>query len=234
MSEFIYIGTELELFAKAKNWKKYIKDYLLKYIQGNVLEVGAGIGSNTNLLHNPQCLQWLCLEPDYKLFTALQIAISSHSIPNCQVQNGTIDLLEEQLFDSILYLDVLEHIDDDKKEINQVIQRLNIGGYLIILCPAHQWLFSPFDIAVGHYRRYNKDSLKAVIPDNIQIVKLVYLDSIGLLVNLGNRLLLKQSKPSSNQILIWDKFMVSLSRLVDPLISYRAGKSVLLIGKKFI
>jgi Methyltransferase domain len=232
MSEFVYIGTELELFAKAKNWKKYIKDYLVKYIKGNILEVGAGLGSNTNLLHNPQCHQWLCLEPDYQLFTALQIAISSQEIPNCQAQNGTIDLLEDQLFDSILYLDVLEHIQDDKKEVIQVVQRLNIGGYLIILCPAHQWLFSPFDIAVGHYRRYNKASLKAVMPDNIQIIKLVYLDSIGLLANLGNRLLLKQSKPSSNQIEIWDKFMVSLSRLVDPLISYRAGKSVLLIGKK--
>jgi hypothetical protein len=111
---------------------------------------------------------------------------------------------------------------------------LNVGGYLIILCPAHQWLFSPFDIAVGHYRRYNKTSLQAVMPDNIKIIKLVYLDSIGLLANLGNRLLLKQSKPNLTQVKIWDKFMVSLSRFFDPLIGYHAGKSVILIGEKFI
>jgi hypothetical protein len=232
MSEYIYIGAELELFAQAKNWKNYLKDYLEKYIKGNILEVGAGMGSNTGLLHNIYCHKWLCLEPDSQLFNVLQIAISADSIPNCQAQNGTISLLQDQLFDSILYLDVLEHIDDDKKEVIQVVQNLKIGGYLIILCPAHQWLFSPFDIAVGHYRRYNKASLKAVMPDNIEIVKLVYLDSIGLLANLGNRILLKQRMPNTTQIKIWDKFMVSLSRFVDPLIDYRAGKSVILIGKK--
>ena len=232
MSKFTYIGTELELFANAKNWKNYIKNYLNKYIKGSILEVGAGIGSNTGLLYNSHCHKWLCLEPDRRLFDALQLTISSQSISNCQAQNGTIDLLEDQLFDSILYLDVLEHIRDDKNEVIQVVQNLKIGGYLIILCPAHQWLFSPFDIAVGHYRRYNKSSLQAVIPDDIQIVEVVYLDCIGLLANLGNRLFLKQSKPNLIQIRIWDKFMVSLSRFVDPLIGYRAGKSVVLIGKK--
>jgi protein-L-isoaspartate O-methyltransferase len=233
MEEFVYIGTELELFAQAQNWKAYIKQYLQKYIQGNVLEVGAGIGSNTGLLYNPQCQQWLCLEPDRHLFTSLQMTISSLCLPNCQAKNGTITLLEQsQKFDAILYLDVLEHILDDRKEVLQVLEHLTIGGYLIILCPAHQWLFSPFDTAVGHYRRYNKNSLRSLMPNNLQIVDLVYLDCIGLLANLGNRLLLKQSKPNPTQIKIWDRYMVSLSRICDRLIGYSVGKSVILIGKK--
>jgi len=233
MNEFKYIGTELELFAEAKNWKNYIRAYLVKYIKGSILEVGAGIGSNTGLLHNYQCQKWLCLEPDRKLFESLQITINNLSFTNCEAQNGTIELLtNSQEFDAILYLDVLEHILDDKQEVIQVMQNLKLGGNLIILCPAHQWLFSPFDTAVGHYRRYDKASLQAVMPQNIQIIELVYLDCIGLLVNLGNRLLLKQSKPNSTQIKIWDKFMVSLSRFIDPLIGYRVGKTVILIGKK--
>jgi len=233
MSEFVYVGTELELFAQAKNWKAYIKQYLQKYIQGKILEVGAGIGSNTSLLCNLQCEQWLCLEPDRQLFKSLQTEINRLSLPNCKAQNGTIEILSpSQEFNTIIYLDVLEHILDDKQEIMQAMKHLTIGGYLVILCPAHQWLFSPFDNAVGHYRRYNKASLKAVMPDHLQIVDLVYLDCVGLLANLGNRVLLKQSKPNPTQIKIWDRYMVSLSRFCDRLIGYSVGKSVILIGKK--
>ena len=233
MSQFTYIGTELELFAQAKNWKNYLRFLLRKYIKGHVLEVGAGIGSNTKLLSNSDYSKWLCLEPDPELFQVLEQVIASHGIINCHVQNGTVDSLnEQQVFDSILYIDVLEHIEDDVEQVIKASQHLKVDGNLIVLGPAHQWLFTPFDAAIGHYRRYNKQMLKRVVPDDLEIIKLAYLDCVGLLASLANKLVLKQSQPTLKQIKVWDKFMVPISRRLDPAIGYRLGKSIILVGRK--
>ena len=236
MSQFTYVGTELEMFAQAKNWKNYIRVLLSKYIKGDVLEVGAGIGSNTRLLYRFQAdRKWLCLEPDNELFYALEQAIILNSITNCSARNGTIDIVEDnRLFDSILYIDVLEHIRNEQQEVIKASQHLKANGNLIILGPAHQWLFTPFDAAIGHYRRYNKQMLKAIIPDDIEIIKLVYLDCIGLLASLGNKLVLRQSQPTLKQIKMWDDLMIPLSRRLDSVLGYRLGKSILLVGRKRI
>ena len=233
MSQYTYVGTELELFSEAKNWKNYIRYLLKNYIRGDVLEVGAGIGSNTRLLCRSQYSNWLCLEPDQKLYRALEKSIYLNGIPNCCAHNGTVNSLgEEQLFDSIIYLDVLEHIRDDQEELIKVSQHLKTDGNLIILGPAHQWLFTPFDSAIGHYRRYNKPMLQGILPDDLEVIKLTYLDCVGLLASLGNKLILKQSKPKLKQIKMWDKFMVPISKKLDPKIGYRFGKSILLVGRK--
>ena len=74
-----------------------------------------------------------------------------------------------------------------------------------MLSPAHQWLFSPFDAAIGHCRRYTKSSLRAVgaAVDEFRTKRLSYLDSCGLFASAGNRLLLRQAMPTLQQILFW-------------------------------
>jgi ubiquinone/menaquinone biosynthesis C-methylase UbiE len=233
MSHFTYIGKELATFAKATNWKNYIKSLINEFIQGYVLEVGAGIGSNTTILLNSQYCKWLCLEPDERLLQSLMLVLNSSEFINHQAQHGTIDVLGEgQKFDSILYIDVLEHIYMDSEELIEATRILNNNGKLVILSPAHQCLFSPFDSAIGHYRRYNKLTLRKILPDDIEIVKLVYLDCVGLLASIINKSVLRQSTPSLKQIWLWDRFIVPISMMLDSFFHYRIGKSILLIGRK--
>src|SRR5262249_4352281 len=132
----------------------------------------------------------------------------------------------------ILYIDVLEHIQDDAGELQKAVRYLKGGGHIIVLAPAHQWLYTPFDQAIGHFRRYTKTSLAALTPEYTEIVRLVYLDAIGLFASLGNRLFLKRSMPTARHVASWDKLMVPLSRLIDPLLGYAVGKSVLAIWQK--
>ena len=84
----------------------------------------------------------------------------------------------------------------------------------------------------GHYRRYSKQTLRAVVPNDIEIIKLAYLDCVGLLASLANKLILRQTEPTLKQIKVWDKFMIPISRKLDPAIGYRFGKSILLVGRK--
>ena len=135
-------------------------------------------------------------------------------------------------FDSIIYIDVLEHIEHDAPEIQAAARHLKENGHLIVLSPAHQFLYTPFDKAIGHYRRYNKKSLSAVIPVELETVKLIYLDSIGAFASLANKIALQQSMPTLKQILLWDKKIVPVSTFLDPLIGYLAGKTIVGIWRK--
>ncbi|XLQ11503.1 MAG: class I SAM-dependent methyltransferase [cyanobacterium endosymbiont of Epithemia adnata isolate EadnSB Bon19] len=233
-NRYHYAGSELEIAREAKNWKTYFCNLIEQYLGNEVLEVGAGMGGTTKVLCKNHHKHWVCLEPDIQLASTIQDFISQGELPNfCLVKNGTlIDLKNSDQFDSLIYIDVLEHIKDDKNEVYLATNYLKIGGYLIILCPAHQWLFTSFDLALGHYRRYDKETLLSIMPDNLDCQKLNYLDSVGILASLGNRFFLKSSNPTSKQIQFWDTLMVPLSTKIDPLIRYSLGKSILGIWKK--
>ena len=234
MTKYTYPGGELALFAQATNWKSYVRSRLKQHISGTVLEVGAGIGETTRVLCHGDVTSWTCLEPDNSLANQLDSALEQGKLPPCcSLRRGTVASLREgESFDSILYIDVLEHIQNDREEVSTAARRLRPGGKLIILCPAHQWLFSEFDTALGHYRRYSLSSLIALTPDGVQIESKEYVDSVGMLASLGNRALLRQSLPTPRQIAVWDQFMVPLSRFIDPLVVRRWGKSVIVIWQK--
>ena len=134
MPEQSYAGRELDIFAHAQRWKRYWSAQLRPYIAGDVLEVGAGIGANTGLFRAFTKGRWLCLEPDPQL---------AAQIRGQEVQVGTLRDVAAQRFDTILYIDVLEHIEDDAGELQQAAELLRPGGRIVVLAPAHQSLFSP-------------------------------------------------------------------------------------------
>lgn len=234
MSELAYIGGELQLFARAGRWKQYWISQLRPFIHGAVLEVGAGIGANTLRLRNGSEQRWVCLEPDPQLAATLREQLVGTPLEgSTEVFPGTLETLEPaDRFDSILYIDVLEHIEDDRAELERAARHLAPGGHLIVLGPAHAWLFSPFDQAIGHFRRYTASALRELTPPGVRLVNAFYLDSVGLLASAANRLLLRQSLPSSRQIYVWDRLMVPCSRLLDPFTGYRAGKSVVAVWEQ--
>ncbi len=234
MCEINYIGKELDIFSHAVTWKKYFKCFISPYLGNNILEVGAGIGSVTEVLHTANCQKWTCLEPDAHLLRILNKKIENGILPgNCQTILGIIsDIDRDELFDSVLYIDVLEHIKNDRDEATHAAGRLITGGKLIVLSPAHQFLYTSFDRAIRHYRRYTKTSLQAITPSGCSLERILYLDSMGLFLSLGNRLIMKQSIPTDRQIKFWSTYIVPISKIFDPLLGYRIGKSILAIWEK--
>jgi SAM-dependent methyltransferase len=234
MDEYTYVGSELDCFSAATRWKDYLRHSFAPYLGEEVLEVGAGIGGTTKRLCRGREERWLCLEPDAGLADRLAQSVRQGELPACcAVVAATLEHLEDRpQFDTILYIDVLEHIEDDAEELARAARRLKPGGHLIALSPAHQWLYTPFDKAIGHYRRYTKKTLRAITPAGLVLVRLRYLDSVGLLASLGNRLVLKSAMPSAGQIALWDQYMVRMSRLLDPLLGFTLGKSIMGVWRR--
>jgi len=227
MSEQTYPGTELEIFAEALNWKRYLRSMLAGYLRGRVLEVGAGIGATTRVLCGDHHGEWVCLEPDAALSAKARVPPGV-----VWIRGNLAELPASELFNCILYLDVLEHVVDDRAELVRARDHLRPGGAIVVAAPALQSLYSPFDARIGHHRRYDKTAIRRASPDGMALETLRYIDAAGLVASAGNRVLLRQSDPSLAQVLFWDRVLVPCSRVLDRLLRYRIGKSILAVWRK--
>jgi len=224
-----YCGQELEIFADARRWRSYWFGFIRQYLGPEVLEVGAGLGSVTRFASTAH-VGWTAVEPDESLARRIREGNQAASV---RILAGTIDAVPRgDLFDSVLYADVLEHIENDAEELEKAFRLVRPGGHLIVLSPAHAWLYSRFDAGVGHFRRYSIESLVACTPTGGFVERVAYLDSVGLIASAANRFLLRSTVPSQRQIAIWDRLMIPMSRWLDKILRWRVGKSVVVVWRK--
>lgn len=229
-----YEGQELDLFAHARNWKRYFRDMITPYIGQRVAEVGAGNGSTTQALSGAAHRAWFALEPDPDLLAAIVRKREDGSLPPTvrPVPGMLADIVREAPLDTVLYIDVLEHIADDAGELQRAAALLGEGGRLVVLSPAYQTLYTSFDAAVGHHRRYTLGQLKRLTPAGMVLERGFYLDSVGVMASAANLLLLKQSLPKLSQILLWDRVLVPCSRILDVLTGRTFGRSVVAVWRR--
>jgi len=143
---------------KENFWSKarshLIKDTCKYFKVKELLEIGSGHGNVSIPLMN-EGLEVIALEPI--LSGAQQTAI--YGITTI---HGTLDSIKDTTFtfSAIGIFDVLEHIENPKEFITNVGIKQELGGLIILTVPAHKWLYSDFDQAIGHYRRYSKKMLR--------------------------------------------------------------------------
>lgn len=239
MNQFTYTGSELDVFSRAKNWKSYYLSLSNKFLsnQENVLEVGAGIGSMTKLfLDSNKNLKWTAIEPDNENFSKLSsfISLFRNKRNNITIENTTVENFRcnSNKFSTIILVDVLEHIEDDKLLLIRFLDMLVDIGKIIIFVPAHQLLYSEFDKQIGHFRRYSKRNILKIVPSNFRIRQFKFIDSIGFFALLVNKIFIRSSNPSLSQILFWDTYLVPLSKIFDRIFRYRFGKNIFLVITK--
>ena len=224
-----YPGKELEIFDTAKVFQKYIFLLIKKFLTNGIYEVGAGIGSFTS--HYCHLYKKIYVSDlDKKNYLKLKKKFSKKK--NIKIKNEKIGKTKLK-FNTIIYLNVLEHIKEDKKEIKIALSKLNPGGHLIILVPAHQELYSKFDKAIGHCRRYKTSFFRSATINNVKIKKLVYIDMVGYVLYFFNKIFFKEEVyPSYLKVFLWDKLFSPITIILDFLTGYKFGKNVLCVYEK--
>ena len=225
-----YLNEVLEFFDISDNYRSYQIELFGNYVGKEILEVGAGRGKIIEILAQNSEKQFTLLELDKNFFDILNKKFNSKNIKVLEERTQNI---KENKFDTIFYLDVIEHIEDDRFELDTAYNLLKKNGHLIIIVPAFQILFSKFDQKVGHFRRYRKEFFKRYSEEkNLKIKKLVYFDFLGFFIILFSKLLnLTNSKKTTLGIKIWN-FLIPLSRLIDKITFHSIGKSIVCIYEK--
>lgn len=232
ISKAEYTGRDLEAMSFAKNYHKWIMQEFKQYLGYSVAEVGAGTGNFTNLLLE-HVNTLIAFEPSKKMYSLLQERFAEN--PKVQIINGFLDSdihKLEKYFDSVIYVNVLEHIEDDEKELFEVYKILKPGGHALIFVPAISLLYSTFDKKVGHFRRYyKKEIVKLAQKIGFRIKKAKYFDFVGIIPWFIFLKLLKQQL-SGDQALLYDKLAVPVMQKIEKLIIPPVGKNILLVLQK--
>ena len=224
-----YDGWELEYFDNSKNFRKYQYSLIKNNIKKFTAEVGPGNGEILNFYLN-KVYKVDLYEPSKSLFKNLKKKYSKNKKITILNKNFS---LKKSKYNTIIYLDVLEHIKNDKKEIMSAFNSLKKGGNLIINVPAFNHLYSQFDKDVGHYRRYNlKMILRLTKGLRYTALNYKYYDTVGYFLSLISKLSSRNYKKNfSKKIKIWNS-LIFLSKIIDTLTINFFGKSLLIVIKK--
>lgn len=223
---------ELEQLSNTPISTRIILDTLAPYIGKDILEVGAGLGLNTASLLN-RGHKVVALEPDPGLFSKLK---DNSDASRAQLINSTLEtwISNEPTapsFDTALYINVLEHIEDDVQELRIASKVCRPDGNIVIFVPATPSLYGSMDWISAHFRRYRAAELEAVARNaNLRIIDTFYFDFVGKFPYwLMYRVFKKQSLGSS-AVGLYDKVIVPMSaRLPRWLMKRTGGKNLVLI-----
>jgi 2-polyprenyl-3-methyl-5-hydroxy-6-metoxy-1,4-benzoquinol methylase len=227
---------DLERLGTAHHFFDWVLDEFDAYVGGKMLEVGAGAGTITRkLAERYQRCSLVALEPAENMVESLtayaalsdRVAVHQETLAD-YIQHG------DGNFDAVLYLNVLEHIEDDARELRLAAEVLRPGGALLVFGPALESLYSDLDYKAGHYRRYSLPQLcQLTEAAGLAVRKACYFDILGVPPYYLVYKLLRQTEISGSTMWGYDWIVVPVSRLLQHVLRRPPlGKNVILVATK--
>ena len=234
----IYPGKDLEAMSFAVKYHRWLLNEFRPFIGTNIVEVGAGKGSFSEMLLDASPESLSLVEPS-EMFVDLERNISTNN-------NGTRVSFYHSIFeaarpeivsasrpDTIIYVNVLEHIEDDDRELELIRETLNDGGRCLIFVPAMRALFSEFDRDLGHFRRYRKGELESKVKNaGFKILRSKYFDFAGVAPWFVKYRMLRSRSLGGGAVSLYDNLVVPIMRNVESIVSPPIGKNILLVAEK--
>lgn len=221
---------------KATNYNNWIVDIFSHFVGNVVMEVGIGHGSFAGYLLR-KARSYVGVDIDSNLIEHARKINPGLTYITADVTSPALAKAVKGLgIDTILACNVLEHVPEDSKAVDQLLTILPPGGHLLLYAPAFAALYNQLDRLAGHYRRYTRQSLARLInPDMGEIIQLTYVNPIG---GLGWWLTgrfrsdVAELDEVNGQILFFDRYILPLSRMLTPLFSKAFGQSVVCVIRR--
>ena len=238
-AQISYEGTDLESMSFALNYHRWILELFAPYMGSRLVEVGAGTGSFSELIleRNPESLT--LVEPSREMFAILdRRAREWAATADVETRNDVFAAVAEEVAarrrpDSIIYVNVLEHVPDDEGELRAVHRALAPGGRVFIFVPAFRWLYGGFDRRVAHVRRYTRPELEGkCAAAGFRVLKSVYFDLAGVAPWWVKYRLLKSDSMEPGLVKLYDRCFVPLVKVAERIVPPPLGKNVLLVAEK--
>ena len=232
-ASFSYPGTELEALFQSKNYYRWIMRHFSPYVGRHIAEVGAGVGTFSEALASRSSFSELYLfEPAANLVGALRKRFGARD--RVTVIEGFFEDYDELgPVDSIITVNVLEHMEEDEAFMRRAMAKLVPGGYLLVFVPALPALFGSLDRAFEHYRRYTRRSLaKKLVGAGFRVEKLQYLNFPGIISWFIAGRVLRRRTLRPAQMWVYDRLVVSWVSKLEWLIPPPVGQNLVAVARK--
>ncbi len=227
------IGEEsLNIMAKASWYNRWLYSFIKPYLGDKVLELGSGIGSFTELLADGRCLVEAS-EIENKYLNKLKTRFKGRKVKVTRIDlEADNTKVRTDYYDTVICLNVLEHIRKDETALNLIYRSLKHNGRLVLLVPAHKMLFGSLDRNLRHYRRYSKKELvEKLTKSGFKIEKIRYLNSFGTFGWFLNSKILRRKIVSGSQVVLFDRLARPVL-LAEKVIKPPFGLSLFVVAKK--
>ena len=220
----------LASLGSANAYNRWILSSVETHIRGRTLEIGCGSGTFTkHLAVLADHVTAVDIDPAF-IEQARDITRGHANVEIKQADVGRSDWHEQ--FDTVIALEVIEHIEDDRAVLANLFRALAPGGGLILKVPAAPRLYGEIDRAVGHHRRYRSTDLaNRVQQAGFGEIAVWHFNAIGVVGWWLNGKLLRRSHPPTDQVRAFDA-LVPLLRLVEDRWHPPIGLSLFAIASK--
>src|SRR6266481_1436686 len=207
----------LDALSAAPRFNAWMADTIRPYVGERVLEIGAGIGNLTRALV-PRRKSYVATDIDSEHLARLATRFQHR--PNMLIRYcdlaRTSDFTDlSETMDSVICLNVLEHVEDDMQGLRNIHSVLKPGGRAIILVPHGQEIFGTLDVALGHFRRYSHAELKGKMEQvGFRVERILDFNRISRPPWYVSGRILKRTTLGSGQMKLFDRF-VWLWRSID-------------------
>ena len=235
--EIIYHGRDLEAMDFAVNYHRWILALFRPYLGRRVVEVGAGTGSFSELLLGEAIESLSLVEPSKAMYDQLAERFRQGPRP-VDTYKATFREVADRLRyahqpDCVIYVNVLEHIEDDKGELAAVRDVLAAKGRICIFVPALPALYSRFDERLGHFRRYRRTELEGKCQlAGFDVLMSRYFDALGILPWWLKFTLLRSETMQAGAVSLYDRYVVPLARTAESAFSPPLGKNLILVAER--
>jgi glycosyltransferase involved in cell wall biosynthesis len=188
--------------SRAERYNRWMFEQLAPWLGRRALEIGSGIGSFTRYLVGRELVIATDLNPRY--LRILSNTFERHT----RVEVTSLDLMNfdpapvaARGIDTILCLNVLEHVEDDLGALRRLHAALVPGGRLLLLVPAHEWLFGAIDRAIDHHRRYGRAGLAARLREaGFEVEHTAFFNRLGVVGWYLNSVVLRRTRVPGLQV----------------------------------
>jgi SAM-dependent methyltransferase len=232
-----YYGHDLEAMVQARNYHRWIFDEIEPFLGRRIVEVGAGTGSFSALMLDRPTESLSLVEPSPGMYAQLEGWLAERCDARASAHRAffgdvAATIGATQRPDTVLYINVLEHVEHDGTELRIARDVLEPGGRLIIFVPALPWLHGRFDDAVGHHRRYVKRQLEALcVGAGFRVVHSRYFDVAGILPWWLKYRVLRSARMEGSAVKLYDRLVVPVMRRVESVVRPPLGKNIVLIAE---
>jgi len=220
--------------TRAKNYFAWQSRLVVRELGQRVVEVGCGIGNFTGLLLDRELV--VALDREEACVESLRERFPRRGnlhVLTCEVGSGAFRELARYRPDSVVCVNVLEHIEDDLGALRAMVEILAPGGVVVLLVPAFESLYGPIDRNLGHYRRYRRRALfKLAREAGLEVRKLHYVNAAGFFGWWVNARVLKRETQSDQQIAVFDRMVVPALSAMESAIPPPFGQSLLAVLRR--